>query len=108
MNFNWKLWLKGDNYRLDMGEQLLISDGKAVWKVLKGDKEVEVSLPTNGEDALNPKNIFTMYEKGFKNKYIKEGKREIFGLCGQRLCIGLSQIKASKTANRRQECYSSQ
>jgi outer membrane lipoprotein-sorting protein len=71
---NWKLWLKGDSYRLDMGDQLLISDGKAVWKVLKSDKEVEISLPTNGEDALNPKNIFTMYEKGFKNKYIKEGK----------------------------------
>ena len=71
---NWKLWLKADSYRLDMGDQLLISDGKAVWKVIKGDKEVEVSLPTNGEDALNPKNIFTMYEKGFKNKYIKEGK----------------------------------
>jgi outer membrane lipoprotein-sorting protein len=71
---NWKLWLKGDSYRLDMGDQLLISDGKVVWKVLKGDKEVEISLPTNGEDALNPKNIFTMYEKGFKNKYIKESK----------------------------------
>ncbi len=71
---NWKLWLKGDNYRLDMGDQLLISDGKVVWKVLKADKEVEISLPTSGEDALNPKNVFTMYEKGFKNKYIKEGK----------------------------------
>jgi len=71
---NWKLWLKGENYRLDMGDQLLISDGKVVWKILKADKEVEISLPTSGEDALNPKNDFTMYEKGFKNKYIKEGK----------------------------------
>jgi outer membrane lipoprotein-sorting protein len=71
---NWKLWLKGENYRLDMGDQLLISDGKVVWKILKADKEVEISLPTSGEDALNPKNVFTMYEKGFKNKYIKEGK----------------------------------
>lgn len=71
---NWKLWLKGDNYRLDMGDQLLISDGKTVWKVLRADKEVEVSNPTEGEDAINPKNIFTMYEKGFKNKYIKETK----------------------------------
>jgi outer membrane lipoprotein-sorting protein len=71
---NWKLWLKGDSYRLDMGDQLLISDGKVVWKILKADKEVEISLPTSGEDALNPKNVFTMYEKGFKNKYIKEGK----------------------------------
>ena len=71
---NWKLWLKGENYRLDMGDQLLISDGKVVWKILKADKEVEISLPTSGEDALNPKNVFTMYEKGFKNKYIKDGK----------------------------------
>lgn len=71
---NWKLWLKGDAYRLDMGDQLLISDGKVVWKILKADKEVEISLPTTGDDALNPKNVFTMYEKGFKNKYIKEGK----------------------------------
>lgn len=71
---NWKLWLKGDSYRLDMGDQLLISDGKTVWKVLRTDKEVEVSNPTEGEDAINPKNIFTMYEKGFKNKYIKETK----------------------------------
>ena len=75
---NWKLWLKGENYRLDMGDQLLISDGKVVWKILKADKEVEISLPTSGEDALNPKNVFTMYEKGFKNKYIKEGKKEEF------------------------------
>ena len=71
---NWKLWLKGDAYRLDMGDQLLISDGKVVWKILKADKEVEISLPTTGDDALNPKDVFTMYEKGFKNKYIKEGK----------------------------------
>jgi outer membrane lipoprotein-sorting protein len=71
---NWKLWLKGDAYRLDMGDQLLISDGKVVWKILKADKEVEISDPTSGDDALNPKNVFTMYEKGFKNKYIKEGK----------------------------------
>lgn len=71
---NWKLWLKGDAYRLDMGDQLLISDGKVVWKILKADKEVEISLPTSGDDALNPKNVFTMYEKGFKNKYVKEGK----------------------------------
>lgn len=71
---NWKLWLKGDAYRLDMGDQLLISDGKVVWKILKADKEVEISIPTAGDDALNPKNVFTMYEKGFKNKYIKEGK----------------------------------
>lgn len=70
----WKLWLKGDKYRLDMGDQLIISDGKTVWKYLKNDKEVEISNQTNKEESLNPKNIFTMYEKGFKFKYVKEEK----------------------------------
>jgi len=70
---NWKLILKGERYRLDMGDQVLISDGKTLWKILKADKEVEISTPT-GDDAMNPKNIFTMYEKGFKFKYVKEEK----------------------------------
>lgn len=70
----WKLWLKGEKYRLDMGDQLIISDGKTVWKYLKNDKEVEISNQTNKEEAMNPKNIFTMYEKGFKYKYVKEEK----------------------------------
>ena len=70
----WKLMLKGDMYRLDMGDQLIISDGKTMWKYFKNDKEVEVSDTPKGEDALNPKSIFTMYEKGFKYKYVKEEK----------------------------------
>ena len=71
---NWKLTLKGDKYRLEMGDQLVISDGVSMWKVLKTDKEVELSKPGSGEEAMNPKNIFTMYEKGFRHKYIKEEK----------------------------------
>jgi outer membrane lipoprotein-sorting protein len=71
---NWKLILKGDRYRLDMGDQLIISDGKTLWKILKNDKEVEISIPAGGDESLNPRNIFTMYEKGFKFKYVKEEK----------------------------------
>jgi outer membrane lipoprotein carrier protein len=71
---NWKLALKGDKYRLEMGDQVIISDGKTMWKVLKMDKEVEISNQVNNDDALNPKSIFTMYEKGFRYKYVKEEK----------------------------------
>ena len=70
----WKLVLKGDKYRLEMGQQIVLSDGKTMWKVLKMDEEVEISVPANDEDAINPKSIFTMYEKGFKYKYVKEQK----------------------------------
>lgn len=71
---NWKLLLKGNSFRLDMGEQLIISDGKNQWKILKADKEVEVSAADNTDEGINPRNIFTMYEKGFKYKYVKEDK----------------------------------
>ncbi|MEX1189437.1 MAG: outer membrane lipoprotein carrier protein LolA, partial [Bacteroidia bacterium] len=68
----WKLALKGDKYRLEMGQQVVLSDGRTMWKVLKMDEEVEVSNQSKDEDALNPKSIFTMYESGFRNKYVKE------------------------------------
>jgi len=71
---NWKLALKGEKYRLEMGDQVILSDGKTMWKVLKMDQEVEVSNQVNNDDALNPKSIFTMYEKGFRYKYVKEEK----------------------------------
>lgn len=71
---NWKLMIKGDKYRLEMGDQIIMSDGKSLWKVLKNDKEVELSNVSNAGDAFNPKNMFTIYEKGYKYKYVKEEK----------------------------------
>jgi outer membrane lipoprotein-sorting protein len=70
----WRLVLKGDKYRLEMGQQVVLCDGKTMWKILKMDEEIEISNPSNDEDAINPKSIFTMYEKGFKYKYVKEQK----------------------------------
>lgn len=69
---NWKISIKGDKYKLDMGEQLVFFDGKTMWKLLKQDNEVEISTPGATDEALNPKNIFTMWEKGYKYKYVKE------------------------------------
>lgn len=71
---NWKLQIKNEKYRLDMGDQLLISDGKSLWKILKNDKEVELSNIDKAADGFKPQNMFTMYEKGFKFKYVKEEK----------------------------------
>jgi outer membrane lipoprotein carrier protein len=67
-----KVWLKGAKYRIDTGDQLIISDGKSVWKHVKGDEEAELSNPEPGEDGISPSNMFSIYEKGFKYKFIKE------------------------------------
>lgn len=69
---NWKIKIKGDRYKLDMGEQVIYYDGKTMWKFLKSDNEVEISTPSPNDETLNPKNIFTMWEKGYKYKYVNE------------------------------------
>jgi len=60
-----KLWLKGRKFRIDMGEQLLISDGKISWTYLKQINEVSISNYEPTPDQITPDNLFTLYEKGF-------------------------------------------
>ncbi|UPT65433.1 MAG: outer membrane lipoprotein carrier protein LolA [Sphingobacteriales bacterium JAD_PAG50586_3] len=71
-NKNLKVWIKGAKYRIDTGDQLIVSDGKTVWKYFKDDNEVEVSNPDPSEDGITPNNMFSIYEKGFKYKFVKE------------------------------------
>lgn len=62
--------LKGEQFNLSMSDQTVMSDGKTTWTVLKQSNEVQISenKPSNG--SITPTNIFTMYEKGFKSKYV--------------------------------------
>ena len=64
--------LKGDKYHLTMADQEVMSDGNTMWTFLKESNEVQVSEASTEEDGLSPANIFTLYEKGFKTKYIGE------------------------------------
>jgi len=61
-------------YKVTMAERDLISDGKVQWTYLKNDEEVQVGNADNSEDALNPANVFTIFEKGFK--YIYNGEKK--------------------------------
>ena len=55
-----------------MGTQEILSDGKVVWTYLKDANEVQINEPKSDPGAITPQNIFTIYEKGFKSKYIGE------------------------------------
>ena len=67
--------LKGTNYRLHMPAlgMDVFSDGKTVWSYLTESNEVNImeNEPDN-DDALNPANLFTIYEKGFNYSYAGE------------------------------------
>jgi outer membrane lipoprotein-sorting protein len=62
-------------YKVTMAERDLISDGKVQWTYLKNEEEVQVGDADNTEDALNPANVFTIFEKGFK--YIYNGEKKV-------------------------------
>jgi outer membrane lipoprotein-sorting protein len=65
--------IKGEKYRLQLDRYLIISDGKTIWNFNEDDNEVNISDASEMEDEMNPSEIFTIYEKGFKSKY--EGKK---------------------------------
>ena len=65
-------------YKKDNGKsavnQELISDGKTQWTYLKKDNEVQVNQVDNSNEGMNPAQLFTIYEKGFKYNYNGEEK----------------------------------
>jgi len=67
--------LKGKSYRLHMPAlgMDVYSDGKTVWSYIKESNEVNITENEPDSDAaLNPANLFTIYEKGFKYTYSGE------------------------------------
>jgi outer membrane lipoprotein-sorting protein len=67
--------LKGKSYRLHMPAMGMevFSDGVATWSYLTESNEVNISeSDADSEAALNPANLFTIYEKGFNYTYIGE------------------------------------
>lgn len=57
-----------------MISQEIICDGKTQWTFLKKDNEVQVSAPDKSGEGLNPAQIFTIYEHGYKYIYNGENK----------------------------------
>jgi outer membrane lipoprotein-sorting protein len=58
-------------------EQEVISDGKTQWTYLKKDNEVQVNNVDNSGGGINPAQIFTIYQHGYK--YVYNGEVRIKG-----------------------------
>jgi outer membrane lipoprotein-sorting protein len=66
-DFEGKVTIMGDMYRLDMGIQEIYNNGKAVWTYLPDVNEVTISeIDPEEDEDLNPTKIFTAYKTGFK------------------------------------------
>ncbi|MCB9275206.1 MAG: outer membrane lipoprotein carrier protein LolA [Lewinellaceae bacterium] len=76
---------QGSKYRVSVAGQDIISDGKAIWMILKQNKEVQImDMPEADEmggSILSPESLLTFYDKGdfvyyLTNEY-KEGSTVI-------------------------------
>ncbi len=73
--------LKGNKYNLLIKGQEVISDGKTVWTYIKESNEVQINAISSDENDgnLSPDKLFTLYEKGFKYKFVEE-KNNIYSI----------------------------
>ena len=70
-----KGWVKGDKFYASYGENTIISNGLKTWTVVKEEKTVyETDASDDDEESMNPKKLMTVWETGFKNKYITSEK----------------------------------
>ncbi|MBR5435071.1 MAG: outer membrane lipoprotein carrier protein LolA [Bacteroidales bacterium] len=70
---NGTLLMKGNKYQISILDNMLYCDGKTLWTHMIEEKEVVVStVGKDDSDMLNPAKVLTMYEKGFKYKFIQD------------------------------------
>ncbi len=69
---------EGQKFRLDMPQQLIVSDGKTTWVYLKTEKEIQITnADPNGESGfMTPKELLSRYQKGDFLYAITERTRE--------------------------------
>jgi outer membrane lipoprotein-sorting protein len=69
---NGTLMLKGNKYQLSLLGNVIYCDGTTIWTHMIDEKEVMVANASQKEEVFNPAKMLTIYETGFKYKFIQE------------------------------------
>lgn len=79
---NGYAFMKGQSYKIILPGNEIISDGKTVWTIMSEAEEVTISEPgPESESIFNPAKLFTIYESGFKYRYLgEEGNKHVIDL----------------------------
>ncbi len=74
VNQKGNLKLKGNKYRIDLEDYLIINDGKTAWTFTKDANEVQLddAAEMKKGNSIKPSEIFTIWENGFRYKFEKE------------------------------------
>ncbi len=71
------LKMQGRKYTIRLGDNTIFSDGETRWTYNEDMNEVYIDHAESGEDALNPSDIYTIWETGFKHYY--DGEVQVDG-----------------------------
>lgn len=63
------LKMKGDKYYVRLGDNQIYSDGQTRWTYNEDMNEVYIDDADAGDEALDPTDIYTIWETGFKHYY---------------------------------------
>jgi outer membrane lipoprotein-sorting protein len=88
--------IKGDSYMLTLADNLIRTDGKAVWNYMPEVNEVTITAPDPSDVSFisKPSLLFTMHEKGFKVRLLEQNTREwIIDLYPEDISTGLVRIR---------------
>ena len=69
---NGILLVKGDQYRLDIAGQRVISDSKTSWTFISDANEVQINTVEDDENALTPKKLLSSYGQDYKSRLVNE------------------------------------
>ncbi|MFP4621360.1 MAG: LolA family protein [Bacteroidales bacterium] len=74
-----KIIMEGDKYKLELRNSTIYYNGKTLWNHLHESNEVNISEAAEQEDSdiiNHPHQIFDIYKKDFKYKYIDEETKD--------------------------------
>lgn len=70
--FQGKISVKGEKYKLELDEQIVINNGTTVWTYLPDVNEVNIDNYSPDEDEMSPSKIYEAYKTGYKYMLIGE------------------------------------
>lgn len=75
-SYKGDLTVKNEKFRLLLGGQEVFNDGKTMSTYIKESNEVNVQdYDPSANNELNPTQIYTIYKRGFTNRFLKEQKQ---------------------------------
>lgn len=74
-----KAWMKGDKFKIELSDQVFISDNVTLWNYLKEYNEVQINNFEESDAIFSPSVIFNLYQEDYIYR-IKESYKDKAGL----------------------------